>query len=109
MPTWNKVALASEIPPRRPKRVICEDLAIAIFNVEGNYYAVSNVCPHASGPLVEGFTEDCRVICPWHGWSFPLDPEEAPHDGLARYRVKIEDGAVYVQLPELPPGTTGLT
>ena len=91
-------------------------LEIAVFNVDGEYYAVANHCPHQAGPLCEGLlTEkvvpagddwmltwdgDERVIrCPWHNWQF--DVRTGEHLDTEQYRVptfetEVEDGRVFV-------------
>jgi len=76
-----------------------DDDVIAVFNVEGEIFAVSNICPHAGGAMSAGFIENGRISCPWHGWSFPLGCEELPRDGLWRYRVEVKDDEVHVELP----------
>ncbi len=97
---WQRFAAVGDIPRGQAKAAMCGDLSIAVFNVNGTYYATSNICPHAAGPLCEGWVEDDYVVCPWHGWSFTLSPEDAPRDGLPRYRTKVEDGAIYVEIPQ---------
>jgi 3-phenylpropionate/trans-cinnamate dioxygenase ferredoxin subunit len=59
-----KVAKVSEIAEEEMK-VVFHDLVV-IANAEGNFYAFGNVCPHAAGPIGEGFLEGCIVECPWH-------------------------------------------
>jgi len=59
-----KVAKASEIAEDDMKTVF-HDLVV-IANAEGEFYAFGNVCPHAAGPIGEGFLEGCIVECPWH-------------------------------------------
>ena len=100
MPQWVKVAETAEIPPGDSKAFIVQRESIAVFNVDGEYFAISNRCPHAAGPLVQGFVEKGRVVCPWHAWSFPLSPVNPPNDGVARYRVLIEDGQIYLNQTE---------
>jgi len=75
--------------------------AIALFNVEGAFYACSNVCPHAGAPLVQGFVRGTSLVCPWHGWSFDLAAgADAPKDGVIRYPVSVVDEYVYVEVPD---------
>ncbi|MDP3659830.1 Rieske 2Fe-2S domain-containing protein [Phenylobacterium sp.] len=59
-----KVAKTSEIAEEDMK-IVFHDLVV-IANAEGNFYAFGNVCPHAAGPIGEGFLEGCIVECPWH-------------------------------------------
>ena len=98
MPEWVTVAMAADIPPGESKAVDLAAECVALFNVEGEFFAVSNMCPHAAGPMVEGFIEKGRLVCPWHGWSFPLSMEDAPVDGLGRYAVRVEGDAVQIDV-----------
>ena len=90
---------ASEIEPGQPKVIKTDDDVIAVHNIDGEYFAISNVCPHAGAPLSQGFIDNGRLTCPWHGWSFPLSPVDPPRDGILRYTVTIEDGEVRLALP----------
>ncbi len=85
------IAKTADIPEGERLCVDFEGEKVAIFNVDGTFYALSDMCPHAGGPLSEGFIENGKVSCPWHGWSFDLDPEktEAPNDMLCKYRVTV--------------------
>ena len=48
--------------------------SIAIFLIDGKYYAISNVCAHMDGPLIDGsIDKNGNIVCPWHGQSF--DPK----------------------------------
>ena len=66
------VARVGEIPPGGAKVVRLEDQEIAIFNLEGAYYAMDDVCTHDSGPLAEGLIEGDVVECPRHGARFDI-------------------------------------
>ncbi len=94
---------AEDLPPGKSKVIVHDKEAIAVFNIDGAFYAVNNRCPHAAGPLEYGFIEHGRIICPWHGWSFPLSADDPPNDGLPRYRVAVEEGEVRILLPAIVP------
>jgi len=98
---WVFVARVEEIPPGESRVVKREGEEIAVFNVDGAFYATGNRCPHAAGPLEHAWIEKGRLICPWHGWSFPLCPEDAPNDALPRYQVEVRDDSVYVAYPAI--------
>ena len=66
------VARVADIVPGSAKAVAVGDRGIALFNVDGTFYALDNTCPHQGGPLAEGWIEDCAVTCPWHAWTFKL-------------------------------------
>ncbi|MBI4559303.1 MAG: Rieske 2Fe-2S domain-containing protein [Candidatus Hydrogenedentes bacterium] len=71
---------------------------IAVYRVNGSYYAIGDTCPHAGGPLSEGFLDGTTLTCPWHGWSFDLCTD-AGDDGACRYKVRIEGEDIKVELP----------
>jgi nitrite reductase (NADH) small subunit len=72
MSRFVRVASTAEIPPGQAKAFVVGPREIAIFNVEGRYYAIDNCCPHQGGPLAEGWIEGAVVTCPWHAWSFDV-------------------------------------
>ena len=62
-----KVASASEIAPGQARLVNIKGKEIALFNIEGSFFALDNACTHEEGPLAEGDIEGHEVTCPWHG------------------------------------------
>src|SRR5947207_3129213 len=89
-----------ELAPGGSLRVECSPEPVAVFNVDGNLFACSATCPHAGGPLHEGYISGNTLTCPWHGWSFDLDTGGIdPEDGINRYRVFVEGGEVKVEMP----------
>ena len=77
--------------------------AVALFNVDGTFYAIDGTCLHRGGPVGEGDLEDTTVTCPWHGFQYNvttgrniLDPEV----GLTKHDVKVEEGVVLVALAD---------
>ena len=105
------VARAEEIPPGARKIVEIGGRSIGVFNVDGNYYALRNRCPHQGGPICSGFqfgalrsqrpgdyeySDPGGIIrCPWHGWEFDIktgrswfDPE---HQRVRAYPASVEE------------------
>jgi nitrite reductase/ring-hydroxylating ferredoxin subunit len=79
----------------------CNGKPVAIFNVDGEFFAVSNVCPHRGGPLGEGDLEGCVVTCPWHGWQFDVKTGCNTEDEKAKvetYPVRIEGDDVLIKV-----------
>ncbi|HXF28510.1 MAG TPA: Rieske 2Fe-2S domain-containing protein [Chlamydiales bacterium] len=75
---------------------------IALFCVQGAYYAIDNICPHEGGPLGEGELDGEIVSCPWHGWQFDVKNGKCQHlwdENVASYPVEVVDGEVFVTLP----------
>jgi 3-phenylpropionate/trans-cinnamate dioxygenase ferredoxin subunit len=72
MPEFVKVASRSELPPGAKKLVDVDGRAIAVFNVDGQYYAIDDICTHDGGPLAEGELEGVEIRCPRHGARFDV-------------------------------------
>ena len=69
---FEPVARVGEIAPGSAKAFVVGDREVAVFHVDGTYYALDNTCPHQGGPLAEGWIEGVQVTCPWHAWTFKL-------------------------------------
>lgn len=96
---FEKAASIEEFRETTVKVVQVGKHEIALFQVDGRYYAVSNVCPHRGGPIGEGRLEDLEITCPWHDWGFDLRTGECvinPAACLDRFEVKLEGEAVLV-------------
>lgn len=74
---------------------------VAIFHVDGEFFALENTCCHRGGPLGDGPVGDGEVTCPWHGWRFDLETGaclNSPGDRVRCYEVQVEDGVVRVRI-----------
>ena len=73
---------------------------LAVFNVNGEFYAIENFCPHKGAPLSEGTMCGYVVECGWHGWEFDVRTGQCltVADRIKSYPLKIEDGVVSVEL-----------
>jgi nitrite reductase/ring-hydroxylating ferredoxin subunit len=81
---------------------MADDRVVALFNVDGVFYALDGVCPHAGGPLGEGILRGKIVTCPWHGWQFDVSNGQNclnPRMGHQGFPVKVEGNDVLVELP----------
>ena len=99
---FERVATVSELPSRGGLRVTVGNLEIGLYSVGGQVFAMENVCPHAGSPLHEGDLEGRLVICASHGWEFDLEtglaPGEVEEEPLARYPVRVEGGAILLDV-----------
>jgi 3-phenylpropionate/trans-cinnamate dioxygenase ferredoxin subunit len=104
VPAELTVCAVEELPPGEVKIVRAGELAIGVFNVGGEYFAIEDRCSHDDGPLAEGDFDPERlvVICPRHGSEFDLRsgrplslPAYLPVD---TYEVLVEDGFVKVRV-----------
>lgn len=71
---------------------------IVVFNVNGEFCATSNFCPHKGAPLAEGILCGSIVECEWHGWQFDVRTGDCltVAEKIATYRVVVVDGVVTV-------------
>ena len=104
MSDWVDVAPADDFPAGSRQTVDVDDVPIIVFNLDGQYFAIEDVCTHDDGPLGEGQLEGCEIECPRHGARFDVRtgqvtrmPAAAPVESFA---TKVEDGRVFVELDE---------
>ena len=113
------VARAGDIAPGTCKIVSVRGREIGIFNLDGDYFALANRCPHAGGPLCRGrigplvlsdgpgryrLTREQKFLrCPWHGWEYDIRSGQSwcdPKSVRARqFQVTVETGASLVKGP----------
>lgn len=81
--------------------VILGGTAVAICNVDGTFFAVSNTCPHAGGPIGDGKLVGHTVTCPYHGWSYDVRDGKCfvnPDVKLPTFPIRVVGDAVCVQV-----------
>jgi len=99
MPNFIKVASTSDLKPGENKVVNVNGTDVALFNVDGEFFAISNTCLHRGGPLGEGFLDNDVVTCPWHGWRYNVRTGAnvvMPSQKVDSYQVKVEGNDVFV-------------
>ncbi|MGH7453056.1 MAG: Rieske (2Fe-2S) protein [bacterium] len=102
MAQFVKAAETGELAPGSAKLVEVDGKRIALFNLDGNYYAIDDTCTHRGGPLSEGFVEADQVTCPWHGAQYNIKTGEvlgppAPQ-GVAKYNVRVQGNDVEIEV-----------
>ncbi len=106
MARFVKVAKVHEIPAGQGKQVMAHDKPMALFNVDGTFYAINQICPHMGGPLSEGTLIGKVVRCPWHGWTYCVDTGLPDHPGghsVSAYEVRVEGDDILVGWLKTPP------
>lgn len=101
MSDFISVAKITDVPDGEGRVVEAGGLAIALFNIDGDFHALDNVCLHRGGPLGDGICADGTVTCPWHGWQFDIRSGEcvsSPGETVDRYEVRVEGDDVQVKL-----------
>ena len=101
MPEYVRVAKTGEVAPGEGKAVDVGARRIAIFNIDGTFYAIDDTCTHRGGPLSEGKLEGNSIRCPWHGSRFCLE-DGAVLDGPAvfperPFDVRVREGKIQVR------------
>lgn len=101
MADWIMVATQAEFLPGTYRTVDVEGIPIAVFNVDGKYYAIENLCTHQAEALSNGEVEKLEITCPRHGARFSLVTGEAlsppAYEPVATFPVRIEAGVVQVR------------
>ena len=97
-----KVAGTEDVHAGQGKMVGVSGKHIALFNVEGNYYAIDDTCTHKGGPLSDGEVNGSKVTCPWHGATFDVITGEvlgppAPI-GVSRYNVRVVGDDIEIEI-----------
>ena len=95
-----RVASVTDVPPGTGRTVTVGARAVALFNVDGTFYAIDGTCLHRGGPVGDGDLEDRVVTCPWHGWQYDVTTGEHTFDrsiGLRRYTVRVEGDDVLIE------------
>ena len=71
---------------------------LVVYNVDGEYYATENFCPHKGAPLSEGVLCGHVIECGLHGWQFDVRNGECltVPDRIKTYEVLVEDGLIKI-------------
>ena len=96
-----RAAKTSEIAPGSITEVQVNGTTIALANVGGTFYAISNTCLHRGGPLGQGPLEGKTVTCPWHGWQFDVTTGIANQNssaGVPSYPTEVRGDEIFVDL-----------
>ena len=99
----NRIDLCStgDVASGNALRVEAGDLALAVFNVDGEFYVTDDQCTHGPGLLSEGYIEDDVVECNFHNGQFNIKPGEVVAPPcmipIKTYRTTVENGRVFIE------------
>lgn len=104
MDDYVKVATVDDIQPGERVLIELDGIRIAIFNLDGTYYALEDTCTHDGGPLVEGeILDGCQIQCPRHGARFDIRTGAAltmpAFEPTPTYKVQVDGEDIYVEQP----------
>ena len=77
MADWVDVERAADFPPGSFRTIDADGTDVAVFNLDGTFYAIENVCTHDGGILTGGPIDGDQVVCPRHGARFSIKTGEA--------------------------------
>jgi nitrite reductase (NADH) small subunit len=103
MPNWIRIAAVDDCPPGEAREYVVQDRIIALFQVDGRFYALDGICPHQGGPLGRGTVCGGIVTCPWHGWQFDVvTGQHQANRSLQQpgFPVKVEGQDIFVAVNE---------
>ena len=84
----------------RPQGGRWRNKSMAVFEENGNIYAMNYICPHSGGPIGEATIKDGIIECPWHGWRFDATTGDSAdkEDGhtIEVYETRIEGDQLLV-------------
>jgi naphthalene 1,2-dioxygenase system ferredoxin subunit len=102
--TLTRLIDATTVPDGEGRAVpVSAELTVAVFNIEGEFFATQDQCTHGKASLCEGWTEGFEVVCPVHEGRFDLR-NGAPlcfpvTDPLRTFPCQVRDGAVWAEIP----------
>lgn len=101
MSDWHDVAATDAFGPGQVRVVEVDETSIAVFNIDGAYYAIEDLCTHDGGELASGSLEGDEVVCPRHGARFCVRTGEAlsapAWEPTATFPVRVDNGMVQVR------------
>ena len=101
MGTLITIAQRKDLPPGKAMGCDLNGKKIAVFNIDGKFYAINDECTHAGGSLSEGEINGTVVTCPWHGATFEITSGQvlsAPaFEGVTSYKVQINGNDIQIE------------
>jgi len=101
MTDWVNVAKLEELPPGERRIVDVDNVQIAVFNLDGEFYAIEDVCTHDYAPLADAKVEGDEIICPRHGARFCIKTGAvtAPpaYEAIATFPTRVHHGMIQVR------------
>ena len=101
MSEWIDVANVERLGPSESLVIDVDDVMIAVFNMDGDLYAIEDICTHDGAELTGGRIEGDQIICPRHGARFSIKTGEAltapAYDPVTTFPVRVKNGMIQVK------------
>ena len=102
MPNRIELCSAAEVEAGTALRVESGELALAVFNIEGEFYVIDDQCTHGPGSLSEGYIDGDVIECNFHNGQFNIRTGEVVAPPcmvpVKTYPVVVEDGKVFIEV-----------
>jgi nitrite reductase/ring-hydroxylating ferredoxin subunit len=102
MPSRVELCKVEDVGVGEVRRIEAAGLTLAVYNLDGEFYATDDACTHGPGSLSEGFVDGCLIECNFHQGVFDIrtgavvqPPCVVP---VKTYQILVEDGQVYVEV-----------
>jgi len=104
MAEWIDVAPEAELAPGSRKIVETEIGPIAVFNLDGERFAIADICTHDGGELASGKCEGDQIICPRHGARFCIKTGKAltppAYEDVETFPLRTNNGVIQVDIDD---------
>lgn len=101
MSEWVTVAREGELAPGEFQVVDVNDTQVAVFNLDGQFYAIADMCTHDAGQLTGGTVEGDEIVCPRHGARFSIRTGAAltapAYEPTDTFPVRVQQGQIQVR------------
>lgn len=102
VPRYVSLGSAGGLADGQRREYVVDGQELVVVRLDGEWFALTNRCPHQGGPLGRGRFENGQLVCPWHQWRFdPRTGRSCWPEGYTRvtqFAVKVEDGQLFVDL-----------
>ena len=99
---WMDVTGEGELAPGEFEVLELDEFMVAVFNLDGVYYAIEDICTHDSEELTGGPIDGDQIICPRHGARFCIRTGKAlsapAYEPVKTFATRVQDGIIQVQV-----------
>lgn len=103
MSDWVNVGSLWELAPGEHRVVDVEGTEVAVFNIDGEFYAIEDTCTHDGSEIASGSLQGYEIACPRHGARFCLKTGKVlsppAYEDLVCFPVRVENGMVQIRDP----------
>lgn len=101
MSDWTRVASVAEFKVDEVRVVDVDNVMVAVYNLDGDFIAIEDVCPHDGSEIASGCVKNGILECPHHGATFDLRSGDVltppAYDPLEMMQLRVENGFVEVR------------